>query len=361
MVDFEAPSFSLGLDYDLLDSEPQITSVSEDDDYETLIVDDSEPEYSDPPPKSKRLRRVLTDDVTTSSTVSANPEVELRSSAVVDDEDDNVFCSKEDMRTDEHLHTQNHPLSTSSKLPNTPGVLTSQPGNKSQTFRRRRLLLTVSDSDSDDPSVSDNVNNNKCNISESIDLSTTERESPCEDFKSEKSSLNFDDSLPPAVHYFFHDDLRIQELVQSRLPNFFPLCKISNRELEQPSTLEIDYMGQFKCGASSKQGVRNIKDKKSSKTRSKISRKENVEETSQGWVNPKLCVDNKIITKDTPKRKAHAAQQSAGYWVIGQDGKRVYVGKRGQELTGRVAYMQYKKESGSWFKKAKRKSAKKNK
>lgn len=93
--------------------------------------------------------------------------------------------------------------------------------------------------------------------------------------------------------------------------------------LVRVTCLCVCYRGQFKCGASSKQGVRNIKDKKSSKSRSKNSRKENVEETSQGWVNPKLCVDNKIITKDTPKRKTHAAQQSAGYWVTGQDGKRV--------------------------------------
>ncbi|KAI3753943.1 hypothetical protein L2E82_26008 [Cichorium intybus] len=353
MADFEAPSFSLGLDCDLSDSEPQISSVSEDEDYKTLIVDDSEPEYSDPPPKPKRLRHVLTTDVTTSSTVTANPKVELNSREVVDDED--VFYLQADRRADEHLHAHNHALSTSSKLPNTPGVLTKQPGKKSQTVgQRRRLLLSVSDSDSDDPSVSDNVNNIKCNIPESIDLSTTE--SSLEDFKSKKNSLNFDESLPPALRYFFHDDIRIQELVQSRLPNFSPLCNISNRDHEQPSTSEIDYMGQFSC---SKEAVRNIKHKKRSSS-SKISRKETIEETSQGWVNPKLCV-NKEITKGTPKRKFHSVPKTAGYWLTGPDGKRVYVGKKGQELTGRVAYMQYKKESGTGFKKAKRKFATKKK
>lgn len=52
--DFEGPSFSLGLDFD-----PHIISSNHvnEDHFETLIVDDSDPDYSDPHPKFNRLLR----------------------------------------------------------------------------------------------------------------------------------------------------------------------------------------------------------------------------------------------------------------------------------------------------------------
>ncbi|KAL4554822.1 hypothetical protein LXL04_037428 [Taraxacum kok-saghyz] len=316
MADFEAPSFSLGLDCDSdpePEPEPQISFVSEEDDYGSLIVDDSEPAfYSDPHPKLKRLRRLLTTDVTTtttsSSTISEKSKAELNTSPVIGDEDDDVFCLQEDGLTDEHLHTQNC-------------ALTNQSGKKSQTIgQRRRFLLTLSDSDSDVPSVSNTTNNPKSNVLnsfDSVDLSTTDMNHR-KQFRSEKSLLNLDDeSLPPSLYYFFHNDKRIQELVQTRLPNFSPLWKMSNRDLEQLSTSEIDYMGQF----ISKEVGRNIKDNKTSSKR-KFSRKEKIEEISQGWVNPKVCVDNGIRKGDS-KRKVHGVPKSAGYWLTGTDGKRV--------------------------------------
>ncbi|KAJ0501114.1 hypothetical protein HanRHA438_Chr11g0497401 [Helianthus annuus] len=119
MADFEPPSFSLGLDCDLFDSEPQTTPVVTLDtdpsssnhfslpfatfqhnghDFETLIVDDSEPEYPDSHPNQKRRRRRLT-----GATSSSSPVSELHSTAVIDDEDISVFSSQEDRRRGDNL------------------------------------------------------------------------------------------------------------------------------------------------------------------------------------------------------------------------------------------------------------------
>lgn len=48
--------------------------------------------------------------------------------------------------------------------------------------------------------------------------------------------------LPPAHSYFFHDDIRIQNLVRSRLPNFFPLMTEDIRGSDHPNASVIDYM-----------------------------------------------------------------------------------------------------------------------
>lgn len=320
MADFDAPSFSLGLDCDLLDLERQIGSANQDrdpyswnqssiaaatvkdDDFETLIVDDSEPEYPDPHPK--RLRRLLT--------ISTNTKVELHSRAVVD-----VLSSQEDRRTDERICTQQPAVCTSSKLPpdsqNRKQIVSNGHELNISSLRGFQLI----DSDTDEPSVND-AKDMQCN----------------------------------AHRYFFHDDSRIQELVRYRLPNFSPL---GNRDIDhQPcTTSKIDYMGQFSHGESSD---RKIKDKKSSSSRQN-SKRSKIEEVSQGWVNPRLGVD-KGVTKGTTKRKARAVRQTAGHWLTGRDGKKVYVSKKGEELSGRVAYRQYREESGAGFKKAKkRKSA----
>ncbi|XVE80382.1 hypothetical protein DITRI_Ditri14bG0135300 [Diplodiscus trichospermus] len=53
---------------------------------------------------------------------------------------------------------------------------------------------------------------------------------------------DLDDPLPPAHRYFFHADPRIQELVRSRLPFFFPLGMVNNRGNQQPRASIIDYM-----------------------------------------------------------------------------------------------------------------------
>lgn len=60
--------------------------------------------------------------------------------------------------------------------------------------------------------------------------------------KSYDQQLNLGDPIPPSHRYFFHVDPRIQNLVHSRLPNFFPLGAVNSSGYTQPSTPVIDYM-----------------------------------------------------------------------------------------------------------------------
>ncbi|KAI3828305.1 hypothetical protein L1987_02405 [Smallanthus sonchifolius] len=334
MADFEAPSFSLGLDFDLLDSEPQIATATElnkapttsnhfsvagtilednDEDFETLTVVDSDSENRGSSPKLKRLRR--------GSTVKEDLQ---SSEVVVDDDDIDDFSSQED----EHLSTHRHSVCNSSKFPlNGHGVLTKQgkrkqnilndpesvmtscnkpPFTKLTVSPLRRFQLIDSDSDFDDPFICDAATNKTCNGSESnlnrgppdsvqhVGLNqqrklnelvnTTTRKDLWEDFRVEKSFriptpafdevceeyfssmkdksksqsnigknnqnihvtssvIDLGDPRPPAHQYFFHIDPRVQDLVRTLLPNFFPL-NAANRDSEQPSTSNIDYMLQ---------------------------------------------------------------------------------------------------------------------
>ncbi|XP_076917025.1 uncharacterized protein LOC143576935 [Bidens hawaiensis] len=304
MTDFEASSFSLGLDCDLSDSEPQRPALLSDDDdaFETLIVDDSEPEYPDSHPNLKRLHRRLI--------AATSSQAELHSTAVIDDdeEDINMFSSQEDMRTGKDQHCTHSNFSP----------------NRLEAFTNQHVKI-------------------KQIVSNALE------------------------DLPSSYRYFFHDDPRIQELVRSRLSNYSPLVNMLNADRDQRDTSQIDYMyaqldlffNYWVTAFVTRVSWLTTIDKKSSTSR-KNSRKLETEEMLQGWVNPKACVD-KATTKGAVKRKGHKARQTSGHWLTGPEGKKVYVGKSGRELTGRVAYMQYKKESGLGFKKVKRKSGTKKK
>ncbi|WJX70965.1 hypothetical protein P8452_55015 [Trifolium repens] len=121
--------------------------------------------------------------------------------------------------------------------------------------------------------------------------------------------------LPPAHHYYFHDDPRVQRLVRSRLCNF-SLLGVNRVDQQQ----NIDYMGQFDNGGS---------------------------DVSANWVEP----------KDAGQRRVQASGQSVGHWYTGSDGRKVYVDKSGKESTGRSAYRLYRKESGATLKKSKKKTS----
>lgn len=165
--------------------------------------------------------------------------------------------------------------------------------------------------------------------------------------------------LPPAHQYYFHEDLRIQKLVRSRLPNFFPLGAETNLGHKQQNPCGIDYMSQFGHREASKQ-VKQKEVKQPSTSRSqKGVRKAKVQELpegSQSWVNPRSC----DIPKDAGKRRVQAVSKSGGHWYTA-NGRRVYVAKNGQELTGKLAYVQYSKENGAGFKKSKKKTSTKTK
>ncbi|KAI7727209.1 hypothetical protein M8C21_033508 [Ambrosia artemisiifolia] len=445
MADLEPPSFSLGLDFDLPDSKPYINTTSkkdkapsvsnhssvaetiivdEDDDFETLNVINSDCGYQDSLPKLKRLRRGSAVKDTVSSGFGKE-KVDMQSSVVIDDDDDEIedFYWPDDNRIDEHLSTQHHSVYKSSKFSlNGPGILTKQSGNRKQNASNapesvitscnkppctklsaspiRRFQLIDSDSDFDDPYISEVAINKTYNGSESClnrsqhdllqrvrlneqrksnkSIKTPTKEDLWGDFQPMKSfriptpaldevceeyfsSINdkrtsqsnigknnrnihatnnvidLGDPLPPAHQYFFHNDPRVQDLVRTRLPNFFPI-NTENKGSSQPSTSNIDYMGQFSCVETSSR---------------KNSNKSKTQEISQSSANPKLNTE-KRVPKDAGKRRVQADGQSAsagvGHWFTNQDGKRVYVSKNGQELTGRAAYILYKKESGARFK-----------
>ncbi|KAB1228055.1 hypothetical protein CJ030_MR4G024735 [Morella rubra] len=176
-----------------------------------------------------------------------------------------------------------------------------------------------------------------------------------------------DESLPSAHRYFFHEDPRIQKLVRSRLAHFSPLGVTDKKGNQQPNSSVIDYMRQFSHEEASKQQATQQIKKSSTRRRNK-SRKSNAEEVlhaSGSWVDPK---SNASTPKDAGKRRVQANGQSAGHWYTGPDGRKteavhtlttlqVYVTGGGQELTGRSAYRQYRKESGAGFRKSKKKTS----
>ncbi|XP_039034289.1 uncharacterized protein LOC120170430 isoform X1 [Hibiscus syriacus] len=170
-----------------------------------------------------------------------------------------------------------------------------------------------------------------------------------------------DDPLPPAHRYFFHSDPRIRKVVSSRLPFFTPLSMVSNGQHKQPNVSVMDFTSQFSKGEPSKQrGAQKAFGKDVSTSRRNKSKKPNAENGAfEGWVNPK---SSEGIPKNAGKRRVHASgSQSAGHWYTSPEGRKVYVTRTGQELSGQMAYRHYQKESGGGFRKSKKKSNAKKK
>ncbi|CAN4104028.1 unnamed protein product [Withania somnifera] len=121
MADFELPSFSLGLDFDI-DSEPQSTvlpkasvslrtikEIDEDDDFE-FPKTDPDPKYSDPPRSLKRLRRG-----SVSKSEPAAQKLKLGDTWCNVDDDIEEFSSQDDEPKD---HPEGHnSVCSSSKIP----------------------------------------------------------------------------------------------------------------------------------------------------------------------------------------------------------------------------------------------------
>ncbi|CAN0901033.1 hypothetical protein LINGRAHAP2_LOCUS21178, partial [Linum grandiflorum] len=165
------------------------------------------------------------------------------------------------------------------------------------------------------------------------------------------------DHFPPARHYFFHDDARIRVLVRNRLPHFFPAGVTKARGNEQPSEHLVDYRSQF-GGASN---ANNMEKGSSSRAR-KRPRKSNAKaESSQPWVDPRTTAR---APKDAGRRRVQASGQAAaasGHWFTSPEGRKVYVAKSGQELTGQTAYRQFKRDSGGYRKSKKKSTSKRRK
>ncbi|OWM88758.1 uncharacterized protein LOC116214095 [Punica granatum] len=298
--------------------------------------------------------------------------------------------------------------STKPKQPSNDTGTASQQGSCSRLFQTsianspiRRFVLV--DSDSDDPSVQEEANNpgmsSKRKIEASFDkpgdedfwkdfhqmkssrISTPTFDEFCTEYfhsvKDNKNKMqkpetysspgdnlsclrpsssreNGQTPLPPSHQYFFHYDLRIQNLVRSRLPYFFPLGGGNNRECEQSSTSVIDYMSQFNSGEpSQKLGKQKVSTKKGSRAKGKSGASNTKEPVCvDNWVNPRSSV---TIPMNAGKRRVCANGKSASHWYTGQDGRKVYITGNGQELTGSAAYRHYRKESGGGSRKSRKK------
>ncbi|CAL9090707.1 unnamed protein product [Musa acuminata var. zebrina] len=176
-----------------------------------------------------------------------------------------------------------------------------------------------------------------------------------------KPQCNLTNPEPPAFQYFYHDDMRIQTLVKRRLCYFVPLGAELHGAEKQPGAENLNYMSQFsttdvqsRACKTNKQGL-NRSFRKGKRPKDASPKKSS--DATGDWMTPKNCT---AIPKDAGKRRVHASGHQSGHWFTDQNGRKAYVTKNGQELTGRVAYRQYKKDSGG-FRKPRKKSAAKKK
>uniref|UniRef100_A0A803LY98 Uncharacterized protein n=2 Tax=Chenopodium quinoa TaxID=63459 RepID=A0A803LY98_CHEQI len=131
---------------------------------------------------------------------------------------------------------------------------------------------------------------------------------------------NSGSAVPPSHHYFYHNDLRIQRLIRSRLPYFFPLTVTDAGSKSHASS--IDYMSQFGQDGGKRQTSRQVTLEKSSKRGRKKSKNSGIEGTSLGsgdWINPKQTAST---PKDAGRRRVHADGQSAGRWLVAENGRK---------------------------------------
>ncbi|KAL5548358.1 hypothetical protein UlMin_003589 [Ulmus minor] len=124
--------------------------------------------------------------------------------------------------------------------------------------------------------------------------------------------------------------------------------------------LNVDASGSWVDPKQGK-GIQKSGAKKTSRTKSNASLKSNGGEAlhdSGNWMDPR---SSGSITNESGRKRVQANAQSARHWFTGSDGRKVYVNKKGQELTGQIAYRQYKKENGSGFRRGKKKTSSKKK
>ncbi|GJN26402.1 hypothetical protein PR202_gb14329 [Eleusine coracana subsp. coracana] len=100
------------------------------------------------------------------------------------------------------------------------------------------------------------------------------------------------DNSPPAVHYFFHHDPMVRDLVRQRLQHFFPIGTESTRGNEQSRAENLSH-SQFGSSAA----------------------------PSNGWVTPSGRIS---VPTDVGRRRVHASgtQSGSGHWYTGEDGKK---------------------------------------
>ncbi|PPS00434.1 hypothetical protein GOBAR_AA20232 [Gossypium barbadense] len=411
MANFDAPSFSLGLDFDA-DLEPQLPAedhlepifapnpsasfniIEENaDEFESEQVMDSDPDTRpDPPRVLKRLRRAADE--------SSATKKESEKTLVWDNGDDDIeeFSSSQE-KNDVDSSTQYHSVCSSSKIPlKRLGLLTTQSSSQSSsrkagqasvasasaslkeqqsTASDRKRKASFGTPQNEDLWKDISLMNSSCVQTPAFDevckeyfqslndknasqkLGSRKADLSSQELGSQKTEQlqDLDDPLPPAHRYFFHADPRIQNLVRSQLPFFSPLSMVDNGGHQQPTVSIMDFKNQFNKGESSKQrGSRKGSGKNCSISRSSKSKKPNAENGAfEGWVNPKT---SGAVPKNAGKRRVHASGQPAGHWYTSPEGRKVYITRTGQELSGQMAYRHYRKESGGGVRKSKSQKSK---
>ncbi|KAJ6792825.1 Uncharacterized protein M6B38_237560 [Iris pallida] len=187
-------------------------------------------------------------------------------------------------------------------------------------------------------------------------------------------SWEFPHPQPPAYKYLYHDDARIRRLIRERLPFFVPIAEVNGKENQLG--VELDYMSQFgptkgsggpmkgpsvpTKGPSQVRGTHKKGLQGSSKTRGKrsCSSVKEASNATESWVNPRCSAS---LPKDATKRRVSAVGGGSGRWFTSENGRKVYITKDGTELSGRIAYRQYRKDSGAGFRKGRKKAAAKRK
>ncbi|GAA0157802.1 GTPase-activating protein [Lithospermum erythrorhizon] len=448
MSDFDPPSFSLGLEFDLHSPlPPPPSSQSVNPNILDSIVYDTDDEFQpnidvsnveQPINQLKRLKR--------------GPKSPIR--GFVDSVDDDIedFSDEDKNKVAGEPENQCHSLASSSKLPlHRHGVLTSKPGSRLQLRKPgyaphsmssdnigsncKEILATqksispvrrfqLIDSDSDDSLLDDILTKDanefglpgkasQSNLDRNATIAKKEteqvpaanmscREDLWKDFFPEKSvhiptpafdevckeyfsSVNDKNPIQnkssscsqtsnfrnkrvqqfnqnpqlPAHSYFFHDDTRIQKLIRERLPNFSPIGAETCQGYQNHDVSAFDYISQFGHGESSRAANRHPREVNPTKGRKNTRKAKGVmAQEPENWINPKNSAG---ISKETGQRSAQAGEKSAGHWFTNAEGRKVYISKNGKEMTGQLAYRNYRKESGVGYKKSKKKTTTKKK
>ncbi|XP_078432603.1 rho GTPase-activating protein isoform X2 [Wolffia australiana] len=414
MAEFDGPTFSLGFELDLDDAvEESEIGDGADRKIQQEEVSCSEEDVAPSGPPFKRLRKGADPSTPVSAVRSSHldddiEEFSSQEDCVIQGEPSSrqVFSSCSSSKVSLHgqrvLNTINSKNSKSQKITPTPraGIPTSVEASSSKRvfprltlspLKRIHLLDSNSDSDSDSdsedrPEAKGNQQwknpRNTLSPAYNPSLRTPAFDLYCEDYfqsrkvsggittpstttirtplsgmssattssttmmsavmepvtQNESCSHEPRDHQPPWHQYFFHADARVQNLVRRRLSHFVPTGDMKSAGCQQTNAETFDYMGQF--------GQKKVHELSTKESPAKSRKKEKVA---------------RVPDNSAKSKSKGSVSGSTGHWYTGQDGKKVYVTKNGQEMSGRTAYMRYRKESGRSRKKGRKASGSKRK
>ncbi|GLJ31280.1 hypothetical protein SUGI_0627500 [Cryptomeria japonica] len=181
---------------------------------------------------------------------------------------------------------------------------------------------------------------------------------------SEGHDFVVDSSVPLSYQYFDNEDVRIQRLLRQRLRHFLPISAILQSEGQGAEQIEIDYLGQFggsrdakgSTGVSLQGQVQNSTKKKSASRRlTKRKRPTHHDNVNNNWTTTRNRICEPAAPRDAGKRRVSAS----GRWYTGQSGRKIYITKDGQEMTGKNAYLTYSKDTTKNPRKSKKRFKKK--